>query len=391
MEESAKNSSNQVIKGNIMHVRFLLRRSRLNSLGLCPIECRITVNAVRATPFSTHIMVAPEKWESKVQNIIRDDAGNAALTDIKNRLFASFEEFKIAKRRPTPKQVIEHFSNTEPEDLKWSIQKLSEVHLNNLALRNRSKPTLSRYKMIAGYFIESSGVHYVEDVKRSHIMDFWNRQRGKGHSNDYCNKMIQALVGLFECAVNNEIIDTNPAKGHKLSWEKSIDLTCLDSDELEALKNTVFSDKLQRVADSFLFMCYTGLHITDYIKLTDDNIKSNLKFKWIEYDRKKTGKAAYIPLHPVVSAIIRKYGSITKLPRITGQKSNDYLKLIAAQIGTAKHLTNKVARKTFTDMSINQRGMSFESVAAMLGHASTNFVKVYGKVKHQRILTEWKA
>ncbi|WP_353718788.1 site-specific integrase [Dyadobacter sp. 676] len=167
-------------------------------------------------------------------------------------------------------------------------------------------------------------------------------------------------------------------------------LTCLSDDELKALKTTEWSPRLQRVVDGFLFMCYTGLHIADYQKLNNNNVRNYQGQKFIEYRRQKNDQPAIVPIGKEAQALIDKYGSVDDLPRISSQKQNDYLKVIAERIGTDKHLTNKVARKTFTDMSINQRGMSFEAVASMLGHASTDFVKVYGRVRENRIFAEWR-
>lgn len=374
-----------------MLIRFVIRKVRTNQLGQCPLNVRVTIDGVKATEFSAHVSVSPLKWDSKRQFIEEDEAGNKKLAEIKAGLEEVYQEYRRSKINPTAAHVVAKYMNPENDDLQWSIKRLAETHLKDLAIRGRAGATIVRYERIYRYFIEFSKVHYVSEVKKAHVRTFWNYLKEKGYSTDYCNKMIQCLYGLFECAILNEVIEHNPVRGIKLSWENKLDLTSLDAEELDALKNTAWSPRLQRVADSFLFMCYTGLHITDYVQLTDENIKSNLKVKWIEYDRQKTGKPAVIPLHPVASGIIRKYGSISRLPRISCQKSNDYLKMIAERIGTTKTLTNKVARKTFTDMSINQRGMSFESVAAMLGHVSTKFVKVYGKVKHHRIISEWKA
>ena len=182
----------------------------------------------------------------------------------------------------------------------------------------------------------------------------------------------------------------NPFKSISFTWENKFDLTRLEEWEIDALKNTKWSDTLQRVVDSFLFMCYQGLHISDYRKLAMSSIVTEDSVKWVSIARTKTKVEANIPLHSYSELIIKKYGAVKNLPKIAGQTSNDHLKIIAERIGTKKHLTNKVARKTFTDMCINTYRMSDESVAAMLGHKSTKYVKKYGAVRKNRILAEWK-
>ena len=388
-----KSISARKLLGKGIFVRYQLRRSRLNEHGMCPIDCRVRINGITGTAFSTRIMVDPANWSSKFQCINGNEADTAKLNTIKQGIISVYEEFRRRGKIPTPQIVIAHyFDNSLEYDKRLTLDEVSHLYLRELKAKGRTPATLSRYERIHNYFLKHSQLKYADDVRVVHIKSFWNWMRNlQGYSQDYSNKSVQCLYGLFEKAIECQVIDKNPIKGIRLDWENKLDLTCLDEEELQKLKDTDWSPKLQNVVDSFLFMCYTGLHISDYDNLTDANIKSNMKIKWVEYDRKKTGKPAIIPLHPVASGIIRKYGSIAKLPRISGQKQNDYLKIVAERIGSEKHLTNKVARKTFTDMSINQRGMSFEAVAGMLGHSSTKFVKVYGKVRHQRILNEWKA
>ncbi|WP_031530507.1 site-specific integrase [Dyadobacter crusticola] len=374
-------------------VLFVIRKARLNKSGLCPIECRVRVNGVTAPSFSTAIHVSPKTWDAKLQCIVGDEEQTEKLINLREGLTSVYNEYRKRGKVPTPESVIDgYFNNTQDYDKRMALDELFHIHLKDLKQAGRSKSTLTRYERVYRYFEDYSQLKYVDEVRSVHVKGFWKWMKHiKGYSQDYANKSVQCLYGPFDVAISHQIISNNPLKGIRLEWEGKIDLTCLDHEELDRLKNTAFSDKLQKVADSFLFMCYTGLHVGDYQRITDANIKSNLKAKWIEYDRQKTGKPAIIPLHPVASALIRKYGSVSNLPRISCQKSNDYLKLIAEKIETEKVLTNKVARKTFTDMSINHRGMSFEAVAGMLGHTSTKFVRVYGKVRHQRILSEWKA
>ncbi|CAG5067948.1 hypothetical protein DYBT9623_00676 [Dyadobacter sp. CECT 9623] len=389
----SKKATKRPLAANKIRVRYVIRKSRTNKLGLCPLDCRVRVNGILGNAFSTGIFVAPYTWDSKFQSIRGNEAETAKLIELRDGLTAVYNQFRSRGKVPSPTEVIDHyFNNSQDYDKRMTVEELFHLHLKELRQTGRKKSTLARYERICRNFEEHSQIKFVDEIRPIHIRSFWKWMKHiRNYSQDYSNKSVQALYGPFELAISHQVLTHNPCKGHRLEWESKLDLTCLDAEELQKLRSTNFQDKLQRVADSFLFMCYTGLHVGDYLRLTDDNIKSNMKVKWIEYDREKTGKPAIIPLHPVASSLIRKYGSIATLPRISAQKANDYLKVIAAIIGTEKVLTNKVARKTFTDMSINERGMSFESVAGMLGHTSTRFVRVYGKVRHQRILTEWKA
>jgi len=371
-------------------VLFIIRKSRLNNFGLCPIDCRVTVNGIKANAFSTGIRTAPEQWDVKYKAVVGNEIATAKLKSIKEGLEGVYEEFRKRGRKPQPEEVIAHYFDHELDfDKKWSLEDLAEAKIKDLTRRGRTKATIMKYRHIYAMFQEAAPIKLVEDVKKSHIRDFQEYLRAKSFSKDYANKCVCAVYGLFELAIANEAITINPVKGVSLDWERKLNLVCLDEEELQALRTEQWTAKLQGVVDSFLFMCYTGLHIADYMKLKNENIKTYRGEKFIEYSRQKNEQPAVVPLGKDAKELIEKYGSVEALPRISAQKQNDYLKVIAAQIKTEKLLTNKVARKTFTDMSINNRGMSFEAVASMLGHATTKFVQVYGKVRHQRLMAEW--
>lgn len=375
---------------NRIKIRFQIRKQRMNALGMCAIECKVSVNGIVATRFSTGVQSSVAKWDSKFQAIIGDEASTSKLTSIREGLEGVYQEFRKKGLIPEPEEIIAHYFDHELEfDKRWTVEDLAEAQLKDLFRRKRTKPTLMKYQRVFTLFQEIMQIKLVEDVKIAHIRQFHEHLKTKGYSQDYTNKCVLALHGLFELAVTYEAITINPVKGLRLEWERKVNLTCLNEEELEALKSTNWSNKLQGVVDSFLFMCYTGLHITDYLNLKNINVKSYRGDKFIEYSRQKNDQVAMVPLGKEASELIERYGSVEALPRISAQKQNDYLKVVAAHIKTDKLLTNKVARKTFTDMSINERQMSFEAVAGMLGHASTNFVKVYGRVRHNRIFSEW--
>lgn len=197
-------------------------------------------------------------------------------------------------------------------------------------------------------------------------------------------------MSLFKYGIREGAVTINPFSGIVLEWDKELDTTFLSDEEVEAIKKVKWSDRLQKVADSFLFMCYTGLHISDYIAVDDSATYFVDDVEFMKIRRVKTNIIAMFPVHSYAKHLIEKYGGVDKLPRISVQKSNDYLKFIAERIGTSKVLTNKTARKTFTNMALNEYNMSGDSVARMLGLTTTKLLKHYGSVSEKRIYAEWK-
>jgi len=389
------------IRNIFMRVRFVLRKSRVNSSGNCPIDCRVRVNSIQATPFSTHIFVSPDRWDSKGQRIkgtsekVKDY--NLRLGSMAHNLDHLFKLNEAKGVLLSAQELVDVFLGRK--EIGCSFLRLCEKKIVDLISMKRSESTIQIHRKCHNILLEFLGSNLdVSQIEKRHVADFWNFVKNKGisklrptgYDHDYVNKTVVNCKSLFRFAVRKGIMDRNPFESMSLQWEDKLNFTSLDKWEMEALKTTKWSDKLQKVVDSFLFMCYQGLHISDYKKLTSGDITDHLGVKWIKTNRKKTKVEVTVPLHSEAKKVIEKYGDISKLPKISGQKSNEYLQIIAEKIGSEKHFTNKVARKTFTDMCINEYHMSDESVAAMLGHKSTKYVRKYGTVKQNRILAEWK-
>jgi site-specific recombinase XerD len=69
----------------------------------------------------------------------------------------------------------------------------------------------------------------------------------------------------------------------------------------------------------------------------------------------------------------------------TNQKTNAYLKEIAALCEIDKNLTYHLARHTFATTVTLSNGVPIESVSKMLGHTSLRTTQVYAKVVEQKL------
>lgn len=375
-----------------MRTRFVIRKSRLNKSGTCPVNCRITINMVRSNEFSIGLMVDPSKWDSKGQRV----KGNSFATIEANRKIeivkAELSDIYLSNRAKGGKLSAEELRSIYlgTEVLGCRLSRLSQSYLNELRVKGRSKSTMVRYERCFRYLQDFLREDMdASSITRKHVSGFWLWLRAKNYHTDYCNKIVQSCIGLFRYGVREGHVDDNPFSGYSLEWKKELDVTCLEKNEVEAIRSHEWNSRLEKVADAFLFMCYTGLHIADYIGVTANAIYDYAGHKFMKVVRIKTKVEAIFPLTSYAKQLIDKYGGINNLPKISAQKMNDYLKLIAAKLDITKKLTNKIARKTFTNMCINELGLSFEVVATMLGHTTTRQVRHYGAVNEKRLLTEW--
>lgn len=113
-------------------------------------------------------------------------------------------------------------------------------------------------------------------------------------------------------------------------FTEEVDNIYLDEKELEAIKNTDFTETpyLDRTRDWFLLLAWTGCRFSDLEKITKNNIKDgNIVFR-----QQKTGTKVYVPLHPIVEEILKKHDY--NMPEaISNQRFNEYVKEVAKLAG----------------------------------------------------------
>lgn len=151
----------------------------------------------------------------------------------------------------------------------------------------------------------------------------------------------------------------------------------------ESIKEEKF---LTRVKD-FSKACYTGLAYVDAKNFDFEKsvIEKNGK-KWVFYNRQKSHIPATVPFFKEAEHILKKYNM--RLPIISNQKYNFYLKSIGEIVGLKKILTTHIGRKTAGSLWLDS-GFTMEVVSKMLGHSSiTTTQRYYAQVQTTRITRE---
>ena len=144
-------------------------------------------------------------------------------------------------------------------------------------------------------------------------------------------------------------------------------------------KLPIASDRLDRVRDLFLFMCYTGLEWADIVNLKKEDVKENENGQlYITKRRIKTGIEYTTILFEDAVEIWKLYKG--ELPVISPQKFNKYLKEIVEEARIDKTTTSLTARHSFACYLLNEKKLSTEVVQKMLGHASQKETLHYAKL-----------
>lgn len=389
-----------------MKILFWLRKSKTNTRGLAPIYCRITISGIRCKDFHTGLFVEPGKWNSKRQQS-KDEIVNARLRQIHNRLDLIFIELENAGQVPDPELVKSIFQ--QKITLKPTFAQICEkhtAHIEHEVSIGRLQPrTLLRYRnfdTVIKSFLKLQGCVNLQadqfDIARARKFLAYC-QDILGHGNDHSHRMVNNVRIVLQWTLQNGIIQNNPMFQWKGISDPPKEIVYLEPAQVQLIRETNFTrESLQKVADLFLFQCFTGLDYGDtQTFIPGEHIRQDPDGRhWIIKHRQKNGSKAALPLFTEALEILDRYqgedllGPVCYLPKYCNQKYNFRLKELASSIGLDVHLTSHVGRKTFGMIALNA-GYSIEAVSAMLGHrfvATTQ--RHYAKVLEERVRMEWR-
>ncbi len=388
-----------------LSILFKLRPSKASKdKGM--VYLRLTLNGTRAPEKSMGIEIALSEWEPKKQSV-KATATNAPLynsqiTNTKSQIEDAFNTMLKSGEVLTAKKILDAVFGTKKEYN--TLDEVFEKFVNEKAITTSiSVVTLKKYSKyynnITDFFV-SKGVKKIllEDVSRDTFLEMVQYFKNR-FSQDYGIKNAQLFRSVFSFAVSQNLVNRNPFSQIKLEKQNKYDTTHLTQEDVRKLFEFDFNNVplltdatihcLNEERDMFVFCCYSGQHHSDYVGQEFEIFKLNEK-TWLKGKRKKNGEEYQILLHKIGISIIEKYGGIDDLPKRNNAQRNINLKLIAHYVGLRQHLTTKIARKTFASYCLNDLKMRLETVAAVLGHSSLEFVKHYAKITNRTIEDEMK-
>jgi len=161
----------------------------------------------------------------------------------------------------------------------------------------------------------------------------------KEHSANTLRRNVGLLKTFLNWALENGHTFKADFRKFKSPKAQITDEIALTMDQVKEVYEFDLSEykKLEKVRDLFIFGCSTGLRISNYSKVNKNDIEDG----YIKVtDAKNNEKQLKIPLNDFSLEILEKYAY--KLPSISTQKFNEYIKDVFAEIG----YTNTVKKTT---------------------------------------------
>lgn len=368
-------------------ILLYISKKRINKKGECPIYCRITVNGNRCE-LSTGIYVAENNWKNgKVNN---DSTKSALIETMVSELSAIKNRFIFNNIEFTSESIKETYLCKSKTIEKLSVQQLFDEFFDFEKKRvNKQSETLVYYKRRVKPLL-----HFLAENKSKEIAICEIKPRladeltdwlliTKKYNPNYALKIIQIAKMMFQFALKKQYVTQNPFAFVKIKGKQK-PLIVLSKEELNSIMQHRFAAvRLQQVADLFLLQCFTGMA---YVDLMNFDKSTHLQNDFICINRQKSETESLIPLLPQTKQLLEKYSY--KIPPISNQKYNSYIKEVADITGIKKPLTTHVGRKTCGSILLNE-GVSIEVVSRILGHRDTKITQhIYARVNELRITRE---
>jgi integrase len=227
-----------------------------------------------------------------------------------------------------------------------------------------------------------------ENLDKRYYHDLDNYMINKNYSPNNRGKHFKEIKAVLREAEDRDI-PVNPSF-HKKSFKviriesDSIYLNEVDIKKLFAANLTSAKAQLR---DIFIMGCYTGQRHSDWHQIRKENIIRENGKDILKISQQKGKKIIHVPVHPIVKAILNKYGD--NPPKvITNQKFNEALKDIgeSAKLGRisiggklvekSSELSTHTARRSFATNAYLSRSMQVYEIMNCTGHKSeSSFLK----------------
>lgn len=342
---------------------------------MSPVEIEVYYNRKRKW-ISTGVKAKKKNWDNKKMIIGRADAfdANMIIEKLYNDI-ANFIRRLVIDQKPFSWSALNNLiENRDSENSFLTfVEKLvtTRKDIKESTRKNHKKliVALKEFGKIAGF----------KDINSKNIQlyDRWLHNR-----KDYTQSTVASYHKFMKIYINEalrlELITRNPYDSIKIDKGKPGERKYLTPEELTKVETCKISNpSLNKVRDTFIFQCYTGLAYSD-LKKFDFHLVEQRGDRYILHDkRKKTGEDFYIVLLPTALKILKKYDY--SLPVMCNQQYNMRLKLVSEYAGITKGLTSHMGRHTFATMSLNA-GIKIEVLAQMMGHADIHTTQLYAKL-----------
>lgn len=407
----------------MLNIYFNLRLEKATNNGLAPVRMIISFNSTRIRRNLSNIKVDPKYWKNqrirpnpKSEPYNYHLEHNVILDDFEIKVKQIYRNALINGDSLTKSYVLGKLEGTAikegPIDIFLALEEFVDTHRTT-----RSPGTLIKYRSCINFLKEfikhtkyNLGFDSIDNRFYESFRDYAFLE--KETLNNYFGKQIAFIKTFMNWSLERGYHSNLDFKNFK-RITNDIEVIYLTMKELLLLYEHGFESKrLIHVRDFYCFACFTGLRFSDLADLRPSNVFNDHLRLTI---RKTKTTDHIIPLNKMAISILTKYkGSIYEpLPRISGQKFNQYLKECCEVVGFTQPInitrfigqkridkvlpkyqliTSHTARKTFVTNSL-LLGMNVKVLKKITGHKDEvsfmKYVEIAESFKKSEMTKTW--
>lgn len=347
----------------------------------------------RKVQFSSNIK--GKEWNAEIQRFQEvtnhNKYLNNQLEDIELRIKDCYNGLILKGTKPTAKLLRDTFLGKPDKRLNPELLTYVDTYIDNLKLKPEEvfkKSSLTHYTSMRSRlekFLRTINQEHIllKDVSPKEMLEFKEFLSVQKHptlpktlAKSTVGKILSKLRCILNGALRKGLLNADPF--YKVKVDRSPgDTPYLTLDEIRRIEEVDLSHNLSlhRVRLIFLFGAFSGLRLGDTRNLRRDQITTEQDgTTLLHLTQQKTVHTIQRPLLNKCILIMEQLkqmepDSVYVVPRISGQKLNAYLKVVADLASVNKNLSFRVARKTF-GMVLLESGVSIDMVSHFLGHRS---------------------
>ena len=368
-----------------MTLNFICRASKARKDGLSPIELSIIIGGDR-TVITLDRKVKSTSFNPSTQKVRGDKDLNEYLEVIRRKCYSI--ETELIRMDNLNLETFIHsykYGIKQKEDTLLTVyDKHNELYKDNVLCGKIDNAALYKYKKsrerVADYLqsIDKTDIK-LKDITPSFIEGYQNYCL-KTLKTNTTNKQLKMLKKILSFAVKERLLEVNPFQ--MTLKEEKLDYHTLTIEDVKYLLSVEITDKrIASIRDLFVFQSMTGLSYADMASLSMDDIKDDVIIK----RRKKTDVQFVIPVLPIAKSILEKYEY--RLPIISNQKYNQYLKVLGDVCKMPMSLHSHLARHSYACILLNS-GVDMKTISKTLGHSSMRTTeRIYAEMSNQTVIS----
>lgn len=373
--------------------------------------------------FHSGEFVLQKHWDAEKQVVKSSHTSsleiNARLSALKSAMLNAYRQYSTLNPNASYEEVLKCIGSVlkvEDEEVE-KVKTMLEYYEEFLKIRsaNYSLNSVKRHRTLIAHIQQ----YQLVEKRVLYLNDFNTIQMEKiaayfitvaKITNNTLTKYIMAIKTLLHWCYERGYMEHQKFAKFQ-SPPEMVDIVYLTEEELNRISTLDLSASpyLERVRDMFCFQCYTGQRYCDVAKFEYNDVKDGVWY----LRTAKTKDIIKIPLTTKAKEILAKYEVHNRLPVISAQKTNDFIKEVAkrADVNSIETITRyrgsekieskqpkwafvstHTARRTFVTLSL-EKGMRPETVMKITGHKDyktfKKYIKLTDKVAEQEMKKFW--